>query len=55
VGLVGALEVAQRQYNISCEVKGYLKVHPNAVVVNLGCGLDDTFRKCDNGNAGNGF
>lgn len=49
VGLFGALEVAQRQYDIACEVKDYLKAHPNAAVVNLGCGLDDTFRKCDNG------
>jgi len=49
VGLFGALEVAQRQYDIACEVKDYLKVHPNAAVVNLGCGLDDTFHKCDNG------
>ena len=36
-GLFGALEVAQRQYDLRC------------AVVNLGCGLDDTFRKCDNG------
>ena len=49
VGLFGALEVAQRQYDIACEVKDYLKAYPNAAVVNLGCGLDDTFRKCDNG------
>ncbi len=48
-GLFGALEVAQRQYDIGCEVKDYLKAHPKAAVVNLGCGLDDTFRKCDNG------
>ena len=48
-GLFGALEVAQRQYDIACEVKDYLKLHPNAAVVNLGCGLDDTFHKCDNG------
>ncbi len=48
-GLFGALEVAQRQYDIACEVKDYLKVHPEAAVVNLGCGLDDTYRKCDNG------
>ena len=48
-GLFGALEVAQRQYDIGCEVKDYLKTHPRAAVVNLGCGLDDTFRKCDNG------
>ena len=48
-GLFGALEVAQRQYDLSCEVKEYLSAHPRAAAVNLGCGLDDTFRKCDNG------
>ena len=48
-GLFGALEVAQRQYDLRCEVEAYLKEHPKAAVVNLGCGLDDTFRKCDNG------
>lgn len=48
-GLFGALEVAQRQYDIQCEVKDYLKSHPKAAAVNLGCGLDDTFTKCDNG------
>lgn len=49
VGLFGALEVAQRQYDLLCEVKAYLQTHPKAAVVNLGCGLDDTFRKADNG------
>ena len=48
-GLFGALEVAQRQYDLCCEVQDYLTAHPKAAVVNLGCGLDDTFRKCDNG------
>ena len=48
-GLFGALEVAQRQYDLAWEVKEYLKRYPDAAVVNLGCGLDDTFRKCDNG------
>jgi O-methyltransferase involved in polyketide biosynthesis len=48
-GLFGALEVAQRQYDLCREVKYYLKSNPKAAVVNLGCGLDDTFRKCDNG------
>lgn len=38
-----------RQYDLAWEVKDYLKKHPNAAVVNLGCGLDDTFGKCDNG------
>ena len=27
----------------------YLKKHPRAAVINLGCGLDDTGRACDNG------
>ena len=48
-GLFGALEVAQRQYDLRREVEAYLQTHPKAAVVNLGCGLDDTFRKCDNG------
>ena len=48
-GLFGALEVAQRQYDLRCEVEMYLKDHPKAAVVNLGCGLDDTFTKVDNG------
>ena len=48
-GLFGALEVAQRQYDLRCEVETYLKEHPKAAVVNLGCGLDDTFSKADNG------
>ena len=51
VGLFGALEVAQRQYDLAWEVRDYLTNHPNASVVNLGCGLDDTFRKCDNGSS----
>lgn len=45
----GFLEVAVRQYNLAWEVRDYLKTHPNAAVVNLGCGLDDTGRHCDNG------
>ena len=48
-GLFGALEVAQRQYDLRCEAESYLKEHPRAAVVNLGCGLDDTFSKVDNG------
>lgn len=48
-GLFGALEVAQRHYDLICEVRDYLKTHPKAAVVNLGCGLDDTFSKVDNG------
>lgn len=45
----GALEVAMRQNDLAFEVRDYLKTHPNAAVVNLGCGLDNTGRVCDNG------
>ena len=45
----GALEVATRQSDLAFEVRDYLKGHPNAAVVNLGCGLDSTGRSCDNG------
>ncbi len=47
-GLFGALEVAQRQYDLRREAEAYLKAHPKAAVVNLGCGLDDTFSQVDN-------
>ncbi len=45
----GSLEVAMRQNDLAFEVRDYLKAHPNAAVVNLGCGLDNTGRDCDNG------
>lgn len=38
----GFLEVTMRQRDLAFEVTEYLKAHPNAAVVNLGCGLDDT-------------
>jgi len=45
----GFLEAAMRQNDLDWEVRDYLKTHPNAAVVNLGCGLDNTGRACDNG------
>lgn len=45
----GFLEVAMRQNDLAWEVRDYLRTHPTAAVVNLGCGLDDTGRRCDNG------
>ena len=38
-----------RQNDLEWEIKDYLKTHPNAALVNLGCGLDNTGRSCDNG------
>ena len=48
-GLFGALEVAQRQYDLQWEAEDYLRTHPEAAVVNLGCGLDLSFDAIDNG------
>ena len=45
----GFLEVAMRQNDLAWEVRDYLASHPDAAVVNLGCGLDNTGRSCDNG------
>ena len=45
----GALEVAMRQNNLAWEVRDYLNAHPRAAVINLGCGLDNIGRACDNG------
>ena len=45
----GFLEAAMRQNDLAFEVSDYLKSHPYAAVVNLGCGLDSTGRNCDNG------
>lgn len=45
----GFLEAAMRQNDLAWEVRDYLREHPNAAVVNLGCGLDDTGRSCGNG------
>ena len=45
----GFLEAAMRQNDLAFEVRDYLKSHPRAAVVNLGCGLDNTGRSCDNG------
>lgn len=45
----GALEVAMRENDLMAEAKDYLKTHPQATLVNLGCGLDQTAENCDNG------
>lgn len=45
----GFLECAMRQTDLAWEVRDYLRTHPEAAVVNLGCGLDNTGRSCDNG------
>lgn len=44
----GFLELAMRQNDLAWEVRDYLKSHPRAAVVNLGCGLDGTGKSCCN-------
>lgn len=45
----GALEVAMRETDLMWELRDYLKMHPKATLVNLGCGLDQTCENADNG------
>ena len=45
----GALEAAMRQLDMEWEIRDYLASHPQAAVINMGCGLDQTGRACDNG------
>ena len=42
-----SLEAAMRQLDIIWEIKEYLKQYPEATIVNLGCGLDETGKACD--------
>lgn len=48
---IGALMGATRQYDMVSCCREYLKNHPKASVVNLGCGLDSAFDQIDNGQA----
>lgn len=48
---IGAIMGATRQYDMACVCRKYLRRYPRACVVNLGCGLDTTFRQVDNGTA----
>ena len=48
---IGAIMAATRQQDMVSVCRDYLKEHPNAAVVNLGCGLDTTFSQVDNGSA----
>lgn len=45
----GALEGILRSKDMLCEMQDYIRCHPDAAVVNLGCGLDATPRLGDNG------
>ena len=45
----GGLEGAMREKDMIWEITDYLKSHPKAAVVNLGCGLNMTGRMADNG------
>ncbi len=48
---IGAIMAGTRQYDLAWVCREYLKDHPQASVVNLGCGLDTTFYQVDNGQA----
>ena len=48
-GKIAALSTAYRQFALAVEIKNYLKDHPKAVIVLMGCGLDTVGHQADNG------
>lgn len=46
---IGAIEYGLRVRATLAEMESYLNDHPKAVIVNMGCGLDTTYRMADNG------
>ena len=48
-GKIGSLAAATRQAALVWEVRDYLRDHPRALVVNMGCGLDTAGHQADNG------
>lgn len=48
-GKIALLAAATRQAALVWEINDYLKDHPKALVVNLGCGLDTAGHQADNG------
>ena len=38
-----------RTYNFDAAIRALIETHPDATIVNLGCGLDTTFQRVDNG------
>ena len=46
---IGAIMAATREYDMAEICRKYILSHPEACVVNMGCGLDTTFNQVDNG------
>lgn len=46
---VTQFEWIARSVHIDRTINGFLKKHPKATIINLGCGLDTTFHRADNG------
>lgn len=45
------LASVSRSINMDRRIRAYLFVHPDAAIVNVGCGLETAFWRCDNGRA----
>lgn len=46
---IAAIMGATRQFDMAEACRRYITSHPKACIVNMGCGLDTTFRQVDNG------
>ena len=47
----GALTGAVRSAAFDRQIRDFLRRHPDGTVVQLGCGLETTYQRCDNGTA----
>ncbi len=49
INQISQLSWVARSLRVDAVVSGFIKAHPRATIVNLGCGLDTTFDRIDNG------
>ncbi len=49
ISFVSQLAWIARSLHIDRTIRRFLEKHPTATIVNLGCGLDTTFERVDNG------
>ena len=46
-----SLASAVRSQNMDYEIRAFLSANPDGVIVNVGCGLETIYQRCDNGKA----
>jgi O-methyltransferase involved in polyketide biosynthesis len=49
ISWISQLAWVARSLHVDRTIKDFIKIHPGATIVNIGCGLDTTFERIDNG------